>query len=328
MAYVYTKTGDKGETGLVGGARVKKSSLQVACYGTIDETNSMLGLAYAQCSREYVCRAIHTIQGRLFALGAELASDETGFATLKDTITPADVSYLEEVVDTCSQVTGRKMFFVIPGVDPTSASLHVARTMARRAERQMVELAETASLRPVASQYVNRLSDALYALARYQEDLVQEEQLREAVTCQVQKIMTEMGLFLPPLTRDRVREMSCRAQEKAQELGVPIVFAAVDQGGNLILLERMEGALLGSIDLARKKASTANAFKLPTHTLRELASPEGVLFTLEHGTPDSTILFGGGYPYVVAGEVVGAIGISGGSVPQDMEIASYAMGTL
>lgn len=80
MANLYTKTGDKGQTSLVGGSRVSKSSLRVECYGTIDEANSMLGLAYAQTDREYIRTTVHRIQGRLFALGAELASDEQGAA--------------------------------------------------------------------------------------------------------------------------------------------------------------------------------------------------------------------------------------------------------
>ena len=82
MANLYTKTGDKGQTSLVGGSRVSKSSLRVECYGTIDEANSMLGLAYAQTDREYIRTTVHRIQGRLFALGAELASDEQGAAGL------------------------------------------------------------------------------------------------------------------------------------------------------------------------------------------------------------------------------------------------------
>ena len=83
MANLYTKTGDKGQTSLVGGSRVSKSDLQVECYGTIDEANSMLGLAYSNTSQEYIRTTIHTIQGRLFSLGAELASDKEGASKLK-----------------------------------------------------------------------------------------------------------------------------------------------------------------------------------------------------------------------------------------------------
>ena len=142
MANLYTKTGDKGQTSLVGGARVSKDSPRVECYGTIDEANSMLGLAYAQTDRAYIRTTLHTIQGRLFSLGAELASDEKGLEKLKGTISEEDVAFLEGVVDTCTQTTGKQTHFVIPGVDPCSAALHVARTIVRRAERHIVTLSQ------------------------------------------------------------------------------------------------------------------------------------------------------------------------------------------
>ena len=169
MANLYTKTGDKGQTSLVGGSRVSKSSLRVECYGTIDEANSMLGLAYAQTDREYIRTTVHRIQGRLFALGAELASDEQGAAGLTGKISEEDVAFLEGVVDKCTETTGKQTHFVIPGVDPASAALHVARTIVRRAERHVVARAEREPVREVLARYINRLSDAVYALARLQE---------------------------------------------------------------------------------------------------------------------------------------------------------------
>lgn len=325
MANLYTKTGDKGQTSLVGGSRVSKASLRVECYGTIDETNSMLGLAYAQTDRAYIRTAIHKIQGRLFALGAELASDQAGFATLKGTICEEDVSFLENVVDTCTLTTGKQTHFVIPGVDPTSATLHVARTIVRRAERSIITLGETEGVREVVGRYVNRLSDAIYAMARLQEDLVQQERLQEKVTVLVKEKLAENSATAPAFTLETVQKMAQRAQVKATELGVPVVFSAVDQGGNLMLLQRMEGALLGSVDVSAGKAYTANAFKMPTHTLGEAAKPDGMLYGIQDATPGKIILFGGGFPYLIDGQVVGGIGISGGTVDEDMEIARYAM---
>ena len=181
MANLYTKTGDKGQTSLVGGSRVSKSDLQVECYGTIDEANSMLGLAYSNTCQEYIRTAIHTIQGRLFSLGAELASDEEGARKLKGLISEEDVDFLEHVVDTCTETTGKMTHFVIPGVDSASSALHVARTIVRRAERRMVELTGSSPVREVLMRYVNRLSDAVYALARLQEEL--EDLGDKAVYC-------------------------------------------------------------------------------------------------------------------------------------------------
>ena len=326
MANLYTKTGDKGQTSLVGGARVSKDSPRVECYGTIDEANSMLGLAYAQTDRAYIRTTLHTMQGRLFSLGAELASDEKGLEKLKGTISEEDVAFLEGVVDTCTQTTGKQTHFVIPGVDPCSAALHVARTIVRRAERHIVTLSQQAPVRQVVSRYVNRLSDAIYALARLQEDLVEEDRLREKVTAVVrEKLAQEQTGQMPAFCLENLHRMARRAEEKAKQLGVPVVFAAVDQGGNLVLLQRMEGALLASIEIATGKAYTASALKMATHELGQAAGQNGPLYGIETAIPGKIVLFGGGFPYLVNGEVVGGIGVSGGTVEQDMEIARWAM---
>ena len=326
MANLYTKTGDKGQTSLVGGARVSKDSPRVECYGTIDEANSMLGLAYAQTDRAYIRTTLHTIQGRLFSLGAELASDEKSLEKLKGTISEEDVAFLEGVVDTCTQTTGKQTHFVIPGVDPCSAALHVARTIVRRAERHIVTLSQQAPVRQVVSRYVNRLSDAIYALARLQEDLVEEDRLREKVTAVVrEKLAQEQTGQMPAFCLENLHRMARRAEEKAKQLGVPVVFAAVDQGGNLVLLQRMEGALLASIEIATGKAYTASALKMATHELGQAAGQNGPLYGIETAIPGKIVLFGGGFPYLVNGEVVGGIGVSGGTVEQDMEIARWAM---
>ena len=325
MANLYTKTGDKGQTSLAGGVRVSKNDLHVWCYGTVDEANSMLGLAYAQSDQAYVRESLRKIQGRLFALGAELASDKTGAASFHGQIGEEDVAFLERVVDTCTETTGKQTHFVIPGVDQASASLHVARTMVRRAERHMVALGETEEIREVLVRYVNRLSDAVYALARLQEELARRGALERQVTDLVREKLSAALGEAPPLSLDRAQEMARRARERAQVLGVSIVFAAVDEGGNLILAQRMEGALLGSVDVAMGKAYTANAFQLPTHTLGQASRPEGPLFGIDSATPGKIVLFGGGFPYTVGGKVVGGVGISGGTVEQDMEIARWAM---
>lgn len=325
MANLYTRTGDKGQTSLVGGSRVSKASPRVECYGTIDEANSMLGLACAQAQRDYIRKTIRTIQGRLFSVGAELASDAEGAAKLKSLIGEEDVAFLEKVVDTCTETTGKQTHFVIPGVDPASAALHVARTIVRRAERHMVALAEQEPIREVLCRYVNRLSDAVYALARLQEDLEMEDQLRRKVTEQVRKKLSEYPEESAPFCLETLQKMADRARKRAEELGVPIVFSAVDSGGNLVLLHRMEGALLGSVEVSAGKAYTANAFRMATHELGKASRPEGPLYSIENSAPGKIVLFGGGFPYLADGRVVGGVGVSGGTVEQDMEIARYAM---
>ncbi len=329
MANIYTKTGDKGQTSLVGGSRISKSDLQVECYGTIDEANSMLGLAYANTGQEYIRNTVHAIQGRLFSLAAELASDRDGAANMKELISDQDVAFLEGVVDTCTETTEKMTRFVIPGVDTASSALHVARTFVRRAERRMVELSQNHPVRETLMRYVNRLSDAIYAMARLQEETVAQDEMRQKVTDMVKKALagypTENANSLPPISLEVLERMAGRAKEKSRELGVPVVFSAVDSGGNLLLLERMEGALPGSVEVSAGKAYTANAFHMPTHELGQAAQPNGALYGIGNAAPGKVILFGGGFPYVSRGQVVGGIGVSGGTVEQDMEIARYAM---
>lgn len=325
MANLYTKTGDKGQTSLVGGTRVSKSSPRVNCYGTIDEANSMLGLAYTQTEHAYIKESIQTIQKRLFALGAELASDAQGAQKLNKTISEEDVSFLEGIVDECTKTTGKQTHFVIPGVNAPSATLHVARTIVRRAERSIIAMQEEEPVREVLMRYVNRLSDAIYALARLEETYVEQSRLVDKITEIVKEELGKQSRQTPPFTLETIERMAHFARQKAEEIHVPVVFSAVDSGGNLILLHRMEGALLGSVDISVNKAYSANAFKMPTHQLADLAQPEKPLYGIQQTNEGRVVIFGGGYPYVVDGQVVGAIGVSGGSVEEDMSVAQFAL---
>ena len=113
--------------------------------------------------------------------------------------------------------------------------------------------------------------------------------------------------------------------EKATEIGVPMVIAVVDKGGNLVALHRMDQALLVSIDIAWNKAYTAVAVKVPTHELAQLAQPGQPLFGIHNADGGRVVIFGGGYPLQVDGDIVGGIGVSGGSVEEDMQCAEAAL---
>ena len=327
MANLYTKTGDKGQTSLVGGSRNSKGDLRVECYGTVDEMGSALGFARSLSQREYVRKTVHHIQGRLFALGAEIASDAEGRKKLKHVIDEEDVAYLEAVVDKCTETNGPQTAFVIPGENPPSGALHVARTVVRRCERCMIRLSQESEVREVLLRFVNRLSDATYALARLEETLAQQEELKAKVEEEVRRQLNATHRR-PPFTLETVEAMAVRARKKAAEMGVPVVFAAVDEGGNTFFLQRMPGSFQGSIDVALNKAYTANAFHMPTDVLGKAAQPGAPLYGIESSNGGRIVLFGGGYPYEYEGKVVGAIGVSGGSVEEDMTIAQAALGDL
>lgn len=330
MANIYTKTGDKGTTGLYGGSRVDKDSLNVDVYGTIDEAISSLGVAYAQTESSDIREYIHHIQERMFMLGAEFASDEKGMSMLKDKISEEDIKYLEDIIDKSTEVNGRMRSFVIPGVNPSSASLHVSRTIVRRAERKITTLARQVPVRDELRKYVNRLSDACYAMARLEETRAQDQEI-EDLKAQVRKIVAETlgkdnkGECKMDMSLDTLKKMAGYVEEKANEIGVPVVFSAVDEGGNLLYLQRMEGALLISIKVSQDKAYTSCVLKCPTSALADITKPGESLWSLHNSADGRIVCFGGGYPIEVDGKIIGAIGVSGGTAEQDMAVATYAL---
>lgn len=330
MANLYTATGDGGMTSLVGGSRVSKGDPRVECYGSMDEALSMLGLAYAQSSVDFVKEKIRAMQQRVFLLNAELASDSDGVKKLRRKIEDEDVKFLESVVDKCTEKTGMQRAFVIPGVNVPSSILHVARTIVRRAERALTRYHDSCGadekFRPVLARFINRFSDAVYALARYEEEEAAECELRAKVSAIVREVLTNSSCpDMPPLTLEAAKAMSAAAEKRAAELGVPVVFAASDLGGNIILVHRMADSLLASIDIAINKAFTAAAMKMPTHELSSSALPDGSLYGINNACGGRIVTFGGGIPYVYNGSIVGAIGVSGGTVEEDIDIASYAL---
>jgi cob(I)alamin adenosyltransferase len=163
ISRVYTKSGDGGETSLVGGARVSKASLRVAAYGDVDELNSCIGLARAHLSDEEIDQVLLAIQNDLFTVGGDLASpNEINVPRIEDSF----VKRLEETADRFLSGLEPLKEFILPGGCHAGAALHLARTIARRAERQVVALTETEEINPQILVYLNRLSDLLFILAR------------------------------------------------------------------------------------------------------------------------------------------------------------------
>lgn len=164
---LYTKTGDRGETGLFGGARVSKASQRVTSYGAVDELNAALGVARAQGLPGELDTTLAQVQVDLFTLGAELATvpgkeRNIGIALLDD----GDVARLESAIDASEAALPALTSFVLPGGTLAAAQLHVARTVCRRAEREVVGLATAEPVRELVTVYLNRLSDLLFSLAR------------------------------------------------------------------------------------------------------------------------------------------------------------------
>jgi len=164
---IYTKTGDDGTTGLVGGTRVKKFDIRIEAYGTIDELNASIGVLRSHNLSTDVTKLLVQIQNKLFNIGSSLASDEKGEAITSNlNITKENVKVLELAIDKFEMNLPELAHFILPGGHITVAQCHVARTICRRAERRIVEFSEQNIVQPELIKYINRLSDLLFVLAR------------------------------------------------------------------------------------------------------------------------------------------------------------------
>lgn len=320
MGSIYTRKGDHGETGLFGGTRIVKNDIRVECYGTIDEANSNIGLAYSIIDDTEIRQILRHIQRRLFHLGAELASDEKGLSLLNDRISEEDVTYLERNIDKYQEIVGPQKGFIIPGNTTASSVLHIARTVVRRAERILVSILGEENVSDSLMKFINRLSDTLFILARYEE---QYSFIKEVTKKVIERL--NGGNYGNPVTLNIAKKLAGAAEKKACELGIPVVISVVDTGGNLILLHRMNDSLLASIDISINKAYTALSLKMPTNKLTPLLQPGASLYGIQNTNSNRIVAFGGGYPIESNGSIIGGIGVSGGTVDQDMEIVLYSL---
>ena len=172
LSRIYTKSGDQGETGLGDGTRVAKDHPRVAAYGSVDELNSVIGLLLAAVPDVTEAGLLRDIQNELFDVGADLCVPQAAgeVAGQKCRVRPEQVARLEQAIDRLNERLQPLTSFVLPGGSPAAAWCHFARTVCRRAEREVVALARDESLNPQVVVYLNRLSDFLFVLARVCND--------------------------------------------------------------------------------------------------------------------------------------------------------------
>jgi cob(I)alamin adenosyltransferase len=166
---VYTRTGDDGTTGLGGGQRVAKESTRIEAYGTVDELSSTIGVAIALGLEPRLAETLRRVQNDLFNLGSDLCILESDKAKMPvPGIEARHVEALERLMDELSEELAPLLNFILPGGTPGAAQLHVARTVCRRAERRVITLSRDEAVGPFVVRYLNRLSDALFVMARYE----------------------------------------------------------------------------------------------------------------------------------------------------------------
>ena len=166
---IYTKTGDKGSTSLIGGTKVPKSDLRIETYGTVDELNSWIGLLNDQLADETIQPELQEIQDRLFTIGSSLATDAEKEPKMKlPDLHAGDIEFLEKRIDDMTAMLPIMKSFILPGGHPTVSSIHIARCVCRRAERLAVGMKHhKLFVDEKLIQYLNRLSDYLFTLARF-----------------------------------------------------------------------------------------------------------------------------------------------------------------
>tara|TARA_Y100000590_G_scaffold465384_2_gene637585 strand:- start:479 stop:1039 length:561 start_codon:yes stop_codon:yes gene_type:complete len=175
LTKIYTRSGDKGKTSLADGTRVPKQNLRVEAYGTVDETNSIIGIARSHASIK-IEKILEEIQNDLFDLGADLSTPTKSLQTdLR--ISDLQVLRIEAEIDELNSDLENLHSFVLPGGSKSSSYLHLARTVCRRAERISFTLSEETEINEFALKYLNRLSDLLFVAARYENNLGKEDKL-------------------------------------------------------------------------------------------------------------------------------------------------------
>lgn len=164
---IYTKTGDKGETSLIGGVRVPKHHLRIESYGTVDELNSYIGLISDELNDKETYALLFEIQDRLFTVGSVLASDPEKSKMKIPDLQESDITLLENEIDKMDDQLPQLKNFILPGGHVAASHIHIARCVCRRAERIVVHLSSESEVPEMVVRYLNRLSDYLFTLARF-----------------------------------------------------------------------------------------------------------------------------------------------------------------
>ena len=173
---IYTKTGDKGQTSLIGGTRVPKHNMRIEAYGTVDELNSYIGLIRDQEIDEHSKKILIEIQDRLFTIGSILASDPEKSKMKIPGLLEEDITLLENEMDKMNEILPEMRSFILPGGHTTVSFCHIARCVCRRAERLTIHLSENSAVPDLVIKYLNRLSDYIFVLSRkFTHDLKAQE---------------------------------------------------------------------------------------------------------------------------------------------------------
>jgi len=311
---ITTKNGDKGYTNLINDKMILKSDIRIALLGKIDELSSYLGLLKSEIDDLKIKDELRDIQKNISTAMAQVAAGRPD----KYYLSPDDVIEIEKLINKYEGMYISQNKFILPGENRISAIMDICRTVARKVERQLIYVDSTYPIEESCKKYFNRLSDYLFAIARY-IDFMEEitSKVKESLKAEFTSYGKEKVLNL-----ELAKALLEKIEGKAAKIGLPVVIAIANQWGSIIAVHFMDGALPGSYDIAINKAYTSAIFRLGTKELGQMCKAGQTLQGIDN-TNSRIVIFGGGYPLKINNVVVGAIGVSGGNGEQDDEIALF-----
>ena len=346
---IYTKNGDKGTTNLVHTKNVSKSDDRIQLEGTIDELSSHIGVLKTMIEDGEILRFLEKIQENLIKIADGVADPYNRDYKINDDKT----ELLEEEIDRLEELFNLPKESSLPGTCRLSAEIDVTRAVARRAERDLATVSVKFGSDTGSKKYMNRLADYLYVLARYEEakntvahtgeakkmaggsasvDTKTEnspisgtlDTVDEAV---IQAVLRRMGMP-NKITLAVAKKLIEKIEQEAVRRGKKAVIAVCGPDGNPIAVHVMDGAFLVSFDVALKKAYTSVAVKMSTMELSKLAQPGGTFYGVDKMDGGKIVIFGGGVPLKSGDNIIGGLGISGGTGEEDHSLAEYALSIL
>lgn len=355
---IYTKTGDAGTTNLAHTKNITKSDARLEVIGSIEELTSHIGLIKTKIQEETVLSFLEGIQQTLVTVTAGISDSYNMKYKLKEEA----ATELEKEMDRLEGLTESSRQAAFPGKNPVSAEIDVARAVARRAERCLAAVSVKFGSDTGAKRYMNRLADYLYMLARYYDAKMECQSGSHGETCEeaeqsgtakvmpmhsagtqtggnsnmepntgidealIQKVLMRMGQG--KMTLELSKKLIQKIEEEAERRGKKAVIAVCGPDGNPIAVHVMDGAFLVSFDVAVRKAYTSVAVKMSTMELAKLTQPGQTFYGLEALEGGKLVIFGGGVPLVCNGNIIGGLGISGGTGEEDHSLAEYALSVL
>lgn len=315
---VYTRNGDKGRTTLLNGESVAKDDVRINLLGEIDELNSNMGLIKSRFDDKDITLYLENIQKNLMKIMSDIVDEGDKDSIIRE----QDISDMEKKIDGLQSLYPVQNKFVIPGENEISAFIDIARTVARRAERGIIEVEKLYPMGKTIKQYMNRLSDYLYVLARYNDFITKiSHEVKQAIRPQNRIVSPNNNIS--GLNLETAKLIAESIEKKSKEMGLSAVICIVGFDGNPILIHVMDGSYLASFEAAMSKAYSAVALKMPTEELNKLAQPGEMFFGIESLNKKKIIIIGGGVLLKIDGNIAGGLGVSGGTDKQDILLANY-----